>query len=616
MTAKRLFFGSLVAFLWSVPAPVAADWPQFNLDSRHSGASLQESTIDTRNVGTLHVRYHVTLSSVADGAPAFLQGVTTAQGVLDLLFFNTKDGRLLALDAATGATVWSKQPATGPGITTSSPAVDPNRRFVYAYGLDGKVHKYQVSDGAEITGGGWPEVATLKPDVEKGSSALSIATAASGASYLYVASSGYVGKTGDYQGHVTTIDLATGAQSVFNANCSDQAAHFVEGGGSPDCAQLQSGVWGRAGVVYEPDTDHVYFTTGVGPFDADQGGHDWGDSVLELHPNGTGSGGGLPLDSYTPLDQNFLQANNFDLGSSSPAVLPAAPGSKHLHMAVQAAKEPELHLIDLDNMSGQGGPGHTAGEIEAVNVPQGGPILTALAVWTLPFDGTTWIFDANDSGLSAMQLFVDASGNPTIFNQWTNSGPGGSSPVVVNGILYYVGTAGVQALDPVFGTVLWSDTSVGPIHWESPIVAGGRLYVADENAVLWAYEPNPAPLGFYTLPPCRVVDTRGPAGDYGGPSLAGGASRSFTMGGQCGLPADAAAIAANVTVVSPPGSGFLRVNPANVVTPVSTINFTAGRVLANNAVISLTGNPVGSLTVTAGLAGNVDVVIDVDGYFK
>lgn len=594
---------------------VAADWPQFNVDSRHNGASLQETTIDTRNVGTLHVRYHVALPSVADGAPAFLQGVTTPQGLLDLLFFTSKDGRLLALDAATGAAIWSQQAATGPGITTSSPAVDPNRRYIYSYGLDGKVHKYQVSDGTEITGGGWPEVATLKPDVEKGSSALSIATAASGATYLYVAGSGYVSKTGDYQGHVTTIDLATGAQSVFNANCSDQTVHFIAGG-SPDCAQLQSGVWGRAGVVYDSDTDKAYFTTGVGPFDADQGGHDWGDSVLALHPNGTGSGGGLPVDSYTPLDQNYLQANNFDFGSSSLALLPPAPGSKHPHLAVQASKEPELHLLDLDNLSGQGGPGHMAGEIEAVNVPQGGPIVTALAVWTLPYDRSTWIFDANGSGISAMQLFVDASGNTTIFNQWTNSGHGGSSPVVANGILYYAGTAGLQALDPVFGTVLWSDTSIGPIHWESPIAAGGRLYVADENAILWAYEPSPAPLSFYTLTPCRVIDTRGPAGDYGAPSMAGGSSRDFTMAGQCGVPADAAAIAANVTIVSPSGGGSLRVNPANIVTPSSTISFNPGAVRANNTVISLTGNPVGSMTVFANLAGKVDVVVDVDGYFK
>jgi hypothetical protein len=603
------------------PRAAAADWPQFNLDSRHSGSSLQESIIHRGNVATLHARYHVALpgGAVADGAPAFLAGVATAQGTRDLLFLNTRSGTLLALDAATGALAWSKQPAASPGITTSSPAVDPNRRFVYAYGLDGKVHKYAVGDGAESTGGGWPEVATLKPAVEKGSAALTVATAADGTAYLYVASSGYAAKTGDYQGHVTTINLATGAQSVFNAMCSDQAVHFAAAGGTPDCAQTQSGVWGRAGVVYEPEMDKIFFATGAGTFDANTGGHDWGDSVLALHPDGTGANG-WPLDAYTPNDYQQLQTNGGDLGSSAPAILHPVPAtSKIAHLAIQLAKEPEIHLISLDDMSGKGGPGHTGGEVEPVAVPQGGPTLTAPAVWFNPQNGTTWSFIVNDNGIAAMQLFVDASGNPTIFSQWTQPN-GGTSPVLANGILFYAAGGVVRALDPMSGNLLWSDAAIGPLHWQSPIVVGGRLYLADENAVLWAYEPAAAPLGFYPLPPCRLLDTRAASGPYGGPSLTGGGARTFAVAGQCGVPADALSVAANVTVVGASSAGYLQVTPADVAGATSAINFSAGQVRANNTVASLTGNPVGSLTIAAGLAagtaGSVDVLLDISGYFK
>ena len=63
----------------------------------------------------------------------------------------------------------------GPCFTTSSPAIDPNRLYVYSYGLDGLVHKYHVGDGVEVTGGGWPQLATLKGFDEKGSAALSFA---------------------------------------------------------------------------------------------------------------------------------------------------------------------------------------------------------------------------------------------------------------------------------------------------------------------------------------------------------------------------------------------------------------------------------------------------------
>src|SRR5260370_15915186 len=67
----------------------AADWPQFNFDARYSGTSLQETIIHRGNVPTLHVLYHVALPSIADGAPAFLSGVSTPLGVKDLLFLNT-----------------------------------------------------------------------------------------------------------------------------------------------------------------------------------------------------------------------------------------------------------------------------------------------------------------------------------------------------------------------------------------------------------------------------------------------------------------------------------------------------------------------------------------------
>ncbi|MDE2258229.1 MAG: PQQ-binding-like beta-propeller repeat protein, partial [Xanthomonadaceae bacterium] len=179
----------------------ATDWLQFGFDPAHSGNNPSETILSASGTGefaltALFPIYNVTLPDVADGAPAFLSSVTTANGVRDLLFLETKGGHVLALDAATGATVWSHAtkptpPPAGQDYTTSSPAIDPNRQYVYFYGLDGNAHKYAVGTGLETSSGGWPERATLKPDVEKGSSALAIAIAKSGTTYLYVANGGY-----------------------------------------------------------------------------------------------------------------------------------------------------------------------------------------------------------------------------------------------------------------------------------------------------------------------------------------------------------------------------------------------------------------------------------------
>jgi hypothetical protein len=610
---------SLAALLPALPAG-AADWPEFNGDGRHNGNNQQETVINSGNVSTLHLLYPtaVTLPAVADGPPVFLSGVTTASGIKDMLFLTTKDGRILALDAATGTTIWSHQPATGPRYTTSSPAIDPNRLYVYSYGLEGKAHKYQVGDGTEITTGGWPQVATLKPDVEKCSPPLSVVVTNSGAQYLYVANGGYPGDAGDYQGHITAINLADGTQTVFNTQCSDQTVHFVESPGTPDCSTgVQSAVWARPAVLYSTELDRIFFATGNATYDANTGGHDWGDSVLATHPDGTGTGSnGQPLDSYTPVEFQQLQNNDADLGSTAPALLPAVPGSNVAHLAVQSGKDAQLRLLNLSDLSGSGGPGHIGGELQKIGVPQGGEVLTQPAVWVNPVDGGVWVIVANDNGISGLEMSVDGSGNPSLSSKWQN-GSGGTSPVIANGMVFYVGGGGVKALDPTTGTQLFSDTSTGGIHWESTIVAQGRLYVADESAHLRAYVPNAAPLGYFTITPCRVVDTRQPNGPYGGPSLAGGgARRLFQLAGQCGVPADAKALAANVTAVGPSTNGFFSVGPSGVANVTSTVNFQAGKVRASNAVVGLTGDPLGAIWVQSNSAGTTDLLIDLAGYFK
>ncbi|HEX7251831.1 MAG TPA: PQQ-binding-like beta-propeller repeat protein, partial [Thermoanaerobaculia bacterium] len=392
----------------------------------------------------------------------------------------------VALDAATGAIVWSQQPATGPLYTTSSPAVDPKKTFVYAYGLDGFVHRYVIGSGIETMGEGWPQVATLKPDVEKGSSALSIAPVADGRTFLYVANGGYPGDQGDYQGHLTAIDLASGSQKVFNANCSDRTIHFVENGTADnDCVHVRSAIWAQACVVYEANSDRIFMATGNGDFDAHIGGHDWGDTVFALLPDGSGVNGG-PLDSYTPTNFQALADTDQDLGSTAPAILRGPPGSRFPTLGVQGGKDALLRLLDLDDLSQQGAPGHVAGELQTIGVPQGGGVLTMPAVWTNPQDGKTWLLVVTGSGASGLTLEVDGSGTPSLRARWL-IGRAGFSPIVANGVLYYAGNNQILALDPTTGAILWEDNRIGGIHWESPVMANGILYITDESGRLTAY---------------------------------------------------------------------------------------------------------------------------------
>jgi hypothetical protein len=123
-------------------------------------------------------------------------------------------------------------------------------------------------------------------------------------------------------------------------------------------------------------------------------------------------------------------------------------------------------------------------------------------------------------------------------------------------------------------------------------------------------------LRFHVLSPCRVVDTRATAGPLGGPALAAASDRAFPVRSTCGIPATAQALAVNVTVVEPSAAGNLRLHPGGTaVPPTSTINYTAGQVRANSAVVPLSA--AGELAAFAGQAsGSVHLIVDVSGYFE
>ncbi|HEY8022395.1 MAG TPA: glycoside hydrolase family 44 protein [Thermoanaerobaculia bacterium] len=132
--------------------------------------------------------------------------------------------------------------------------------------------------------------------------------------------------------------------------------------------------------------------------------------------------------------------------------------------------------------------------------------------------------------------------------------------------------------------------------------------------------PPPAGGDYYTVTPCRAVDTRGAAGPYGAPALAGGVERTFALAGRCGVPATALAAAVNLTVVSPSRDGDLRAYAGGSAAPVATaVSFAAGRTRANNAVLPLAADGSAILAFQADLAGGtgtLDLLVDVVGYFQ
>ena len=156
--------------------------------------------------------------------------------------------------------------------------------------------------------------------------------------------------------------------------------------------------------------------------------------------------------------------------------------------------------------------------------------------------------------------------------------------------------------------------------------AGGRLKEAagaltDDPGQPGASDPTVVFVGsggsdFFTLPPCRILDTRNAAGPLGGPALIAQMDRVFAVTGACGVPATAKAISVNLAVTQPTDPGNLRVRPGGVPVPlISSINYVAGQTRSNNAVLSLDAS--GQITVFCGQAsGTVHLILDVNGYFE
>jgi hypothetical protein len=157
-----------------------------------------------------------------------------------------------------------------------------------------------------------------------------------------------------------------------------------------------------------------------------------------------------------------------------------------------------------------------------------------------------------------------------------------------------------DVLNPAFASIPASDFDVVELGWRPPVAASA------------------GPYSFFTLTPCRLLDTRQADGPFGGPPVPPGSQRVVLAAGQCGIPAGARALAANVTVVAAPQAGFLTFFPGDAAVPAtSTVNFRPGQVIANNAVLALASSGSGTLALRNSTATQpVQVLIDVNGYFK
>lgn len=539
-------------------AAAEVDVLTYRYDGMRTGRASHETLLTPTNCNTNQFGRLFTLP--VDGfvyaQPLYLSGISIpGRGVHNLVLVATEHDTVYAFDAddhlgANAEPLWETAlarpadgitaqpisdyglndlPATELGIT-GTPVIDPNSGILYVvakikdasslpvkhrqllYALDVHTGSAVLGSPVEITasmqgtGSGADLTGNIvfDPYYEFQRCGLGLVN---GVVYIAFASQGDLGP---YHGWVLGYDAQTlNLVRVFND--------------TPDGEE--GGIWMSGGAPAIDADGNLFVCTGNGTFSADQGGRDYGDSVVRL---AAGPNYLLPTDSFTPPNQAVLEAIDGDLGSGGVLLLPDEAGSAaHPHLAAVAGKDGTLYLLDRDHLGGFSTNG-IGSALQAI------PLHAALFGTPAYFDGRIYVSGVRDS----VKSFAVAQGRIDT-NSMTAApsvlGYPGSIPVVsangtTNGIVWAVQADGFSRQQPaILHAYLASDVSVELYHSEQagtrdrlglaqkfavPTVAQGKVYVGTGGQVEV----------FGLLPATRLSVQRG----------AGGNSLVLTLEGQVG----------------------------------------------------------------------------------
>jgi hypothetical protein len=261
-------------------------------------------------------------------------------------------------------------------------------------------------------------------------------------------------------------------------------------------------------------------------------------------------------------------------------------------------------------LSGSGGSATATLTIDGSQLASGSNLIVATYAGSATFLGSSGSVTVN---VSAVCIYSLTSNSVSL-------GPGGTSGSV--GVTAGNGCAWTARTNASWLTISTgsSGSGDGAVGYSvaansGTAVRSGTLTIAGQTFTV-TQSPAASPLGFFTITPCRIADTRtgsGFSGAFGAPSLAAQVARSFPIpASACDVPATAQAYSLNITVVPPGSLDYLTVWPTGQSMPlVSTLNDLSGEIVANAAIV-----PAGTDGAISLLAGDdTDVIIDINGYF-
>jgi outer membrane protein assembly factor BamB len=512
------------------------DWTTWGYDQERTGWNKGETSLTKGNVSRLKLLWKTQLGTPPQGivlstltAPLVAEGVTTAQGSKNLLFLLGADDTLFALDADTGKVFWHKtftNPATPmwgatwlcSNTVNDTPVIDKQSGIIFLMTSDGKLRALNLSDGAD----------RMKPAdmVEPFARAWSLNLIDN---IVYTTSGRGCGQLPATKGAKPPV--VPGSVSAMDVSdlANPKLTRFYTSG------TKYSGPWGRGGVTKGPNGT-IITQTADGMYDPAAG--DFGETVLKLAPKAT-----RLLDSFTPSNWQYLNAQDLDLGSASSDVFTF----QNRTLIAVAGKEGFLYILDTADLGGR--PNHSTplykspqlGNDAAEGRNPGEGVWGAITSYQTP-DGKRFLYvpmwgppsknvppfkssggPAPHGSIMAFQV-VAGGDKVSLLPEWTSPDmivP--DPPVVANGVLYAIQTGeqtiqspaglhGTQdeinhnalsakyrstpvnnlilfAFDAETGKQLYSSDKIITdwVHFSEPVVALGKVFVVSHDAHVYAF---------------------------------------------------------------------------------------------------------------------------------
>jgi fibronectin type 3 domain-containing protein len=367
---------SAVAYISTYAGTFTRDVSNVRIGNNQSESILTPSNVNQTRFGKV---FGYTIDGTADASPLYVANVNIGGTAHNVVYQATEHDSLYAFDADGRQTtpLWQVSfinPSGGvttvppcdtgecvdisPEIgITGTPVIDPASNTIYVVvktkEVSGnntsyfhRIHALDLATGAEKFGG--PKVISAsKPGTGAGSQGGQVAFQSLHENQrsalllqggqLLIPFGGH-GDVSPYHGWILSYNPTTLAQNwAFITSPNDNGVR-VTGGGQG------SGVWQSGdGIATDPNNGNLFFVTGNGIFDVNTGGPDYGDTLMQLTPQGT------VVDYFTPMDQQNMNDNDIDFGSGGVLPLPDQPGP-FPHLAIAAGKNGNIYVVNRDNM--------------------------------------------------------------------------------------------------------------------------------------------------------------------------------------------------------------------------------------------------------------------------